>query len=126
MGNGDAVSDLNKGLKLLERFDSSSERDARELEFLGPLGTAYIAWRGYAAPEVGPIFRRAHALCERVGQTPQVFAIMWGNFAFHIVRGDFRICTYLAEEPIAFCERLNDPLILMSALFLTHVTHLHP
>ena len=123
--NVEAISHLTKGLKLLETLDSSSERDARELEFLGPLGTAYIAWRGYAAPEVGPIFRRAHALCERVGQTPQVFAIMWGNFAFHIVRGDFRICTDLAEEAIAFGERLNDPGILMEALFLRGVTRLY-
>jgi predicted ATPase len=123
--NVEAISHLTKGLKLLETLDESAERDARELEFLGPLGTAYIAWRGYAAPEVGPIFRRAHALCERVGQTPQVFAIMWGNFAFHIVRGDFRICTDLAEEAIAFGERLNDPGILMEALFLRGVTRLY-
>ena len=123
--NVEAISHLTKGLKLLETLDPSPERDARELEFLGPLGTAYIAWRGYAAPEVGPIFRRAHALCERVGQTPQVFAIMWGNFAFHIVRGDFRICTDLAEEAIAFGERLNDPGILMEALFLRGVTRLY-
>jgi serine phosphatase RsbU (regulator of sigma subunit)/energy-coupling factor transporter ATP-binding protein EcfA2 len=123
--NVEAISHLTKGLKLLETLDPSPERDAHELEFLGPLGTAYIAWRGYAAPEVGPIFRRAHALCERVGQTPQVFAIMWGNFAFHIVRGDFRICTDLAEEAIAFGERLNDPGILMEALFLRGVTRLY-
>ncbi|HET9378489.1 MAG TPA: SpoIIE family protein phosphatase, partial [Chthoniobacterales bacterium] len=123
--NVEAISHLTKGLKLLETLEESHERDARELEFLGPLGTAYIAWRGYAAPEVGPIFRRAHALCERVGRTPQVFAIMWGNFAFHIVRGDFRICTDLAEEAIAFGERLNDPGILMEALFLRGVTRLY-
>jgi predicted ATPase/energy-coupling factor transporter ATP-binding protein EcfA2 len=123
--NVEAVSHLTKGLKLLETLDASPERDARELEFLGPLGTAYIAWRGYAAPEVGPVFRRAHALCERVGQTPQLFAIMWGNFAFHIVRGDFRICTDLAEEAVAFGERLNDPGILMEALFLRGVTQLY-
>jgi predicted ATPase/energy-coupling factor transporter ATP-binding protein EcfA2 len=123
--NVEAISHLTKGLKLLERLDECPERDARELEFLGPLGTAYIAWRGYAAPEVGPIFRRAHTLCERVGQTPQVFAIMWGNFAFHIVRGDFRICTDLADEAIAFGERLNDPGILMEALFLRGVTRLY-
>jgi serine phosphatase RsbU (regulator of sigma subunit) len=32
---------------------------------------------------------------------------MWGNFAYHIVRGDFRMCAVLAEEAIAFAERLN-------------------
>jgi predicted ATPase len=121
----EAISHLTKGLNLLETLEASPELDARELELLGPLGTAYIASRGYAAPEVGPVFRRARALCERVGQTPQVFAMMWGNFAFHIVRGDFRICTELADEAMAFGERLNDPGILMEALFLKALTRLY-
>jgi predicted ATPase/energy-coupling factor transporter ATP-binding protein EcfA2 len=123
--NVEAINHLTRGLKLLETLDASPERDACELEFLGPLGTAYIAWRGYAAPEVGPVFRRAHTLCERAGQMPQHFAILWGNFAFHIVRGDFRLCADLAEEAIAFGERLNDPGILMEALFLRGVTQLY-
>ena len=123
--NVEAVTHFHKGLELLETLDASADRDARELEFLAPLGTAYIAWRGYAAPEVGPVFRRAHALCERVGLTPQVFAIMWGNFAYHIVRGDLSICSELAEEAIAFGERLNDAGILMEALFLRGVTQLY-
>jgi predicted ATPase len=121
----EAISHLTKGLKLLETLEASPERDARELELLGPLGTAYIASRGYAASEVGPVFRRARALCERVGQTPQLFAVMWGNFAFHIVRGDFRVCTALADEAMAFGERLNDPGILMEALFLKALTRLY-
>lgn len=123
--NVEAVGHFHKGLELLETLDASADRDARELELLAPLGTAYIAWRGYAAPEVGPVFLRAHALCERVGQTPQLFAIMWGNFAYHIVRGDFGICIELAEEAMAFGERLNDPGVLMEALFLRGVTQLY-
>jgi predicted ATPase len=120
----EAVGHLTKGLKLIETLEASPERDARELELLGPLGTAYIASRGYAAPEVGPVFRRARALCEQ-GLRPQLFAMMWGNFAFHIVRGDLRVCTELADEAIAFAERLNDPGILMEALFLKALTRLY-
>jgi serine phosphatase RsbU (regulator of sigma subunit) len=105
--------------------EPSPERDACELELLGVLGTAYIASRGYAAPEVGPIFHRARALCERVGQRPQLFAMMWGDFAFHIVRGDFRICSELADEAMALGERFNDPGILMEALFLKGLTRLY-
>jgi predicted ATPase len=121
----EATSHLNQGLKLLETLEPSPERDARELELLGALGTAYIASLGYAAPEVGPVFQRARVLSERVGQTPQIFTTMWGNFAFHIVRGDFRICTELADEAMAFAERLNDPGIMMEALFLKGLTRLY-
>jgi predicted ATPase len=121
----EAINHLTKGLKLLETLEASPERDARELDLLGPLGTTYIASRGYAAPEVGPVFRRAAALCERAGQTPQLFAMMWGNFAFHIVRGHLRTCTELGDEAVAFGERLNDPGILMEALFLRGLTRLY-
>ncbi|WP_211325418.1 SpoIIE family protein phosphatase [Roseimicrobium gellanilyticum] len=123
--NVEAIAHLTKGLALLESLPPSPARDARELELLGPLGTTYIASRGYAAPEVGPIFDRARALCDCVGQTPQLFAMMWGNFAFHVVRGDFRLCAELAEEAMEFGARLNDPGILMEALFLRGITMLY-
>ena len=123
--HAEAINHLTKGLKLLETLDASPERDARELELLAPLGTVYIASRGYAAPEVGPIFHRARMLCERVEQKPQLFTVMWGNFAFHIVRGNFRICSELADEAMAFGEQFNDPGILMEALFLKGLTRLY-
>ena len=123
--NVEAISHLTKGLALLERLDPSPERDTRELELLGLLGTATIASRGYADSEVGPVFDRARALCERLGETPQRFAMMWGNYAFHVVRGDFRLCADLAEEAMEFGERLNDPGILMEALFLRGLTMLY-
>ncbi len=121
----EAISHLSKGLKLLETLEPSAARDAREWELLGPLGTAYIAARGYAAPEVGPIFHRARALCDRLEQRPELFTMMWGNFAYHIVRGDFRICSELADEALVFGERFQDPGILMEALFLKGLTRLY-
>ena len=54
--NLETISHLGKGLELLKTVEESAARDARELELLGPLGTAYIAARGYASPEVLPIF----------------------------------------------------------------------
>ncbi len=59
--NVEAASHLQKGLQWLETLEPSAERDALELDLLAPLGTAYIAWRGYADPEVDPILRRARS-----------------------------------------------------------------
>ena len=123
--NVEAISHLTKGLELLGKLDESPTRDARELELLGPLGTAYIAARGYAAPEVEPVFQRASSLAERAGQTQQAFAMMRGRFAYHIVRGDFRLCTELAALAVQFGERLDDAGILMEALFLEGLSKLY-
>jgi predicted ATPase len=116
--NVEAIGHLTKGMELLATLAESPERDAQELQLLNPLGTAYIASRGYTVPEVGPIFRRARELCDRIGQPPQRFASLWGDWAFHVASGKLRPAMSLAVDAMEFAERLNDPGILMEALFM--------
>ena len=123
--NVEAIDHFTKGLELLQTLPESVERDTREVELLGPLGTAYIAARGYAAPEVGPVFHRARDLSERMGRTPQAFAVMRGHFAFHIVRGNFRLCADLAARAMQFAEEVADPGMMMEALFLEGLTRFY-
>ncbi len=120
--NTEAIGHLTKGLAVLGTLEESAERDTKELRFLTPLGTAYIAARGYAAPEVEPVFSRARELCERIGQPQQLFAIMWGAWVWHLVRADLALCKALAGEAMALADRVNDPGMLMEALFLPGVT----
>jgi class 3 adenylate cyclase/predicted ATPase len=117
-----AIRDFESALELLKAFPSGAEHDELELQILNPLGTAYIAVRGYAAPEVGPVFVHARELCERIGQPPQLFAVVWGNFAWHVVRGEMGLSMDLAREAMALAERFEDPGIWMEALFLLGVT----
>jgi tetratricopeptide (TPR) repeat protein len=115
--NAEAIGHLTKGLALVGTMDESPERDAQGLQFLNPLGTAYIATRGYAAPQVGPVFLRARELCNRIGQPAQRVAAMWGVWVWHAVRGEFRLCMGLATESMEFAERVDDPGMKMEALF---------
>src|SRR5262245_46951430 len=59
----EAISHLTRGLELLEMLDASRARDDLELQFLTALAPTYVAARGYAAPEAGPILVRARELC---------------------------------------------------------------
>jgi tetratricopeptide (TPR) repeat protein len=120
--NVEAIGHLTTGLALLGKLKESPDRDAQELPFLNPLRTAYIASRGYAAAELGPVLRRARALCERGGEPQQRFAIMCGNWLYHLARGDLRLCTDLAAEAMEVAERLDDPGLLMEALALPALT----
>src|SRR4029077_11746425 len=54
----EAIGHLTKGLALLGTLEATPERDVLELRFVTTLGPSYIAVRGYAAPEVGPILLR--------------------------------------------------------------------
>ena len=121
----EAIGHLNRGLALIPSLPESPERDALELELLGPLGTACIAARGYAAPEVGPVFQRARALCEHVGEPRQWLAMLLGIWEWHTVRGDLPLCLTLAEEGVEFATRLNDPGMLMEASFMVGETMLY-
>ena len=118
----EAIGHLTRGLSLLETLEETREHDELKLKFLTTLGPAHIAVRGYAAPEVGPILLRAGELCQRIGDEPQLFGIMLGRWEWHLVRGDLRPCVDLAADGMALAERLNDPGILMEALFMPGAT----
>jgi serine/threonine protein kinase/class 3 adenylate cyclase/predicted ATPase len=121
--NAEAIGHLTKGLELVGALaESSPERDALELQFLNPLGTAYLASRGYAAPEVGPVFRRARELCERVGEPQQRFANLWGTWIHNMVRADFRLCMDQSAEALEFAERFDDPGMRREALWMSGAT----
>jgi serine/threonine protein kinase/predicted ATPase len=175
----EAIGQLTSGLELVGTLEESLERDGLEMPFQAQLGTAYLMTHGYAAPEVGPCFRRARELCEKLAaaagsepsapepeqltetfggaptDTPpdptvrsaapptesqrasataaesrrqlqsQLFAIMWGTWAWHVVRGDFRLCMDLAAEAMELARKLSDPGITMEALFLPGLTMLY-
>ncbi|HWZ85520.1 MAG TPA: protein kinase [Thermoanaerobaculia bacterium] len=121
----EAIGHLSRGLELLATLPESPERDVEELALLSPLGTAFIASRGYAAPEVGPVFRRARELGERAGPPEPLFALMLGIWEWHTVRGDLRLCVDLAAEGMEFAARLKDPGMLMEALFMSGETRLY-
>ncbi|MGV1014047.1 MAG: ATP-binding protein, partial [Methyloceanibacter sp.] len=117
-----AVRDLEAALELVKSLPSGANRDELELKLLNPLGTAYIAVRGYASPEVGPVFQRARELCEKIGKPQQQVAVVFGNFAWRVVRGEMDMSMSLAREALAIAEHSDDPGIWMEALFLLGVT----
>jgi class 3 adenylate cyclase/tetratricopeptide (TPR) repeat protein len=120
-----AIRDFEAALDLIKSLPPGTKRDALELTQLSPLGTAYIAIRGYASPEIGPVFSRARELCERIGTPEQLFAVVWGNFAWHVVRGEMGLSLDIAKESMALAERFDDPGIWMEALFLVGVTQFY-
>ena len=95
------------------------------MQFLNPLGTAYIGAGGYNEPQAGPVFRRARELSERIGEPSQTFAITWGTWVYHATHGNLRLSLELATEAMELAERLNDPGILMEALLMPGATRFY-
>ena len=63
------------GLSLLSGLPETPERNAVELRLQIALGTAWVAIKGYAAPDVERAYGRARELCRQLGDSQEL-----GNF----------------------------------------------
>ena len=79
---------LTKALALLQTLPDTRERAQQELALHIALGPALMATKGYAAPEVEHAYARARELCQQVGETPQLFPVLWGLWLFYHRRGE--------------------------------------
>jgi len=113
--NMEAISHLTKGLELVELLSDGAERIQQELTIQTILGPAFIAAKGYAAPEVERTFSRARELCNLAGDTVQLFSALYGLWWFHFVAAKLETARGQAEELLEFAEKQGDPVLLLTA-----------
>ena len=83
----EAISHLNRGLELVSTLPRSSERDASELGLRTRLGTAWMALKGWAAPEVWTSLHPALALAKSLERYDALAPILWGLFVNVLTQG---------------------------------------
>ena len=76
-------------------------------------GQALMAIKGYAAPEVGQSYARARALCQQVGETPQLFPVLVGLWRFYQNQGKHQTARELGEQCFILAQHLQDPTLLL-------------
>jgi class 3 adenylate cyclase len=84
----EAIAQLRRGLDQVESLPGDLERASLELDLQTALGGALIAARGFASPETGKAYTRAGELCRQLGQPPQLFRVLYGQYVFHLVRAE--------------------------------------
>ena len=94
--NLEAVQHLTTGLALLATFPETQARAQQELDLQLALGPALMAVKGQGAPEVEQVYMRARVLCTQVGETPQLFPVLWGLSLFYTGRGELQSARELA------------------------------
>jgi class 3 adenylate cyclase/tetratricopeptide (TPR) repeat protein len=113
--NIEALSHLGQALNLLNTLRASPERDQQELGLQIVLGVAWMAVKGYSAPELEKAYGRALEICEKYGESPQTFPVMMGLWAFYLVRGQIRTAQKVAAEAFELADRLKIPALQMEA-----------
>ena len=111
----EAVSHLTTAFDLLTSLPETHERSQRELAVQMTLGMAFKATKGWGAPEVERLYTRARALCEQVGEPPQLFRVLWGLWSTYNARGQSQTMRALGEQLLSLAQRLHDSDLLLEA-----------
>jgi class 3 adenylate cyclase/predicted ATPase len=113
--NLEAVQHLATGLALLATLPETPARAQQELDVQLSLGSALLATKGGAAPEVGQVYDRARALCAQVGETPQLLRALRGLSGFYRNQGALRTAQELGEHLVQLVEGAPDPMPRLEA-----------
>jgi predicted ATPase len=111
--NPEAIAHLTTGIDLLTGLPAGPERAGLELQFRLALGPAYMAMRGYAAPEVEACYQRARELCRELGDTPQLVPVLHGLWTYHIVRAQHASAFALGEQVLELGTATDDDGLLL-------------
>jgi predicted ATPase/DNA-binding winged helix-turn-helix (wHTH) protein len=94
----EAIAHLTAALALLEVLPHTLVRTQQEIELRIALGPALMAAMGWAVPEVEQTYARARALCQQVGETPQLFPALLGLSRFYLTRGPLSTARELGQQ----------------------------
>jgi predicted ATPase/class 3 adenylate cyclase len=111
----EAINHLSKGLEVLMTLPDTLERARQELDMQITLGPVLMAVKGQSSPDTERAYARARELCQKVGETPQLFPVLFGLFRFHMVRAEFQATRELAEQLFSLAQRTQDPAFLLEA-----------
>jgi predicted ATPase len=113
--NLEAIGHLTKGLEVLKTLPDTPDRTRQELDVQTALGLALRAIHGWSAPEAAQAYTRARELCQQVGDTPQLFPVLFGLWTSSVVRPEFQTARELGEQLLSLGQRASDPMLLLQA-----------
>ncbi len=116
--NEEAITHFSRALALLAALPDSPGRARQEIDLQLGLAVSYLAGRGYGAPEVGCAYVRAQELCQQMGQTAQLFPVLWVTHSFYGIRAEFQQARDLAERFFSLAGQTQDPLLLAQAHYM--------
>ena len=59
------------------------------------------------------MYARARALSQQVGESPEIFPVLWGLWRFYFVRAQYQTARELAEQCLSLAQRVQDPALLL-------------
>ena len=120
--NLEAISHLTTGIELLTTLPETPERTQQALTLHIALGAALQMTKGQAAPEVEHAYTQARALCQQVGETPELVPVLFGLWRFYLGRPQLHTARELGETLLRLAQRAHDPALAVIAHYALGVT----
>jgi predicted ATPase len=111
----EAVSHLTTGIELLKALPETPEHTQQALSFHIALGAALQIAKGVGAPEVEQAYIQARALCQQMGETPELAPVLYGLWWFYLVRSQLHTARELGETLLRLAQRAHDPALAVAA-----------
>ncbi|AXT29021.1 guanylate cyclase (plasmid) [Ruegeria sp. AD91A] len=124
----EAATQLGRAIALLKQQDDSVDRDRKETKIQTLRAGVLRSTAGIAADETGAVYARIRDLCNRLGETEQLFPVLNGLYAYHLVRGEYDLAKDVAAQLLELAnltEETHHTMIAHRAMgaVLLHIGH---
>ena len=111
----EAIAHLNRGMDLIGTLSPSAARDGQELDLRTRLGTAWMALKGWGAPEVWTSFHPALGLVKSLERREPLLTIYYGLTTNVLTQGRIVESLPWVNEMLAAAETSKDSGFLIEA-----------
>ena len=111
----EAISHLTTGIELLKTLPETPERTQQALTLYIGLGAALQVTKGHAAPEVEHAYTQARALCQQVGETPELVPVLFGLWRFYVTLLQLHTARELGETLLRLAQHADDQALMVIA-----------
>ena len=114
-GYNEAIGHLGVALEQLALLPESPQRMTTELALRVKIGPALVAIKGMSAPESRQNYERACCIADVLGDSPERFMAMWGDWLTKTTSGTVHDAARRSDDLVALSRRLEQEEYVLQA-----------
>jgi class 3 adenylate cyclase/predicted ATPase len=111
----EAISHFTTGIELLKSLPETPARTQHAVTLYIALGAALQVTKGHAALEVEHAYTQARALCQQVGETPELVPVLFGLWRFYVTLLQLHTARELGETLLRLAQHADDQALMVIA-----------
>ncbi|MEP0888132.1 MULTISPECIES: adenylate/guanylate cyclase domain-containing protein [unclassified Leptolyngbya] len=104
-----------QAIEMLNSLEEGKERNSLELQLRMKQANPLVMTQGYQSEQVRIVYERARALCQDVGNIPDMHTILRGLWSYYLFVGPLETCRDIAEQCNTIADNSDDDGLKMEA-----------